>query len=475
MRIGHWLRGAVLAAALLALAGQAGAQVSAECGPRKPADADGTPAASGKDSFWTRERLTGDWGGARTRLEDAGIFLGLSEQSEIWGNLRGGIRRGAVYAGLTSMGLTFNPGRAADPGKAFPWSGFCFYVSAYQIHGRGPTPNLVGALQAVSSIEATRATRLFDLWAEQRLFDDAFSIRLGQGGANTEFMLSDQAALFVNSSFGFPVMTALALPSGGPNYPLATPFLRLKWQPTEAFTLLGAVFNGDPAGRGFNDPQRRNASGTLFRLRDHAFFIAEAQLALAIPTARGDAAGSYKLGVWVHNGYFADQALDAAGRSLADPRSSGVPRQLRGNYAVYGVMDQMLLPVRGSKDQGLAAFASIAGGPGDRNLLHLSFIAGLTYKGLLHPEGADKAGFGVAYAGIGAAARQGSRATVFFGGTGQPFRPGEAALEWTYQYPLTPWWQVQPSLQYVISPGATPGARQLPNAATLGLRTSLLF
>ena len=48
--------------------------------------------------------------------------------------------------------------------------------------------------------------------------------RVGQEGANDEFMISQYGALFVNASFGFPGMAAGALPSGGANYPLATPF-----------------------------------------------------------------------------------------------------------------------------------------------------------------------------------------------------------------------------------------------------------
>jgi porin len=48
-------------------------------------------------------------------------------------------------------------------------------------------------------------------------------------GADTEFFISDFAALYINGTFGGPDITLPDLPSfGGPNYPLATPGVRLK-------------------------------------------------------------------------------------------------------------------------------------------------------------------------------------------------------------------------------------------------------
>jgi carbohydrate-selective porin OprB len=55
----------------------------------------------------------------------------------------------------------------------------------------------------VSNIEALPATRLYELWAEQKLFDNTVSVRVGQLAADTEFILSQYAAVFVNSTFGF--------------------------------------------------------------------------------------------------------------------------------------------------------------------------------------------------------------------------------------------------------------------------------
>ena len=180
----------------------------------------GTAAATPSASLWDRETLTGDWAGVRTRLETAGITLSAQEQSEVWANLAGGLRTGTAANGLLTAALT------VDLARTLPWTSTTFFVNAFQIHGRGPSTKLVENQQLVSNIEATPSTKLYNLWIESQLFGDRLSVRLGQGGANDELMLAPSAALFLNSSLGFPDWLAQNLPSGGPNYPLATPMVR---------------------------------------------------------------------------------------------------------------------------------------------------------------------------------------------------------------------------------------------------------
>jgi porin len=53
-------------------------------------------------------------------------------------------------------------------------------------------------------------------------------------------------------------------------------------------------------------------------------------------------------------------------------------------------------------------------------------------------------------------------------------------MEITYQAAIAPWWQVQPSVQFVLSPGGgvpdpLDAARRLPDAVISGLRTTVTF
>jgi porin len=424
-------------------------------------------------NLWERDTLTGNWGGVRTMLQDAGITFGLLDQSEVWGNLTGGLHRGTVYDGLTTASLRI------DLRKLVCWPGATFFVNAFQIHGRGPSANLVGNQQLVSNIEATRDTKLYDLWIEQKLLGGRLSIRIGQEGANDEMMITQYGALFLNSSFGFPGLPAADLPSGGPNYPLATPFARVMYQATDQISLTGAIYTSDPAPPGTGDPQARDASGTAFRLNDDALSFGELWYSVnQDPNATG-LPGTYKLGFWYSSSRFPDQRRDKAGLSLANPASTGVPRSHPGGYAVYAIADQMVWKQPGSKDGGIGLFLLAMGAPQSYNLSNLYIDGGMNWKGAFRRRENDVFGFGVAYLGISPAKRGFGNDVIFFTGSGSRYSSNETVLEATYLYQLSPWLTLQPDAQYVINPGAgiPSGSSHTPlkNALIMGIRTSLTF
>ncbi len=61
-----------------------------------------------------------------------------------------------------------------------------------------------------------------------------------------------------------------------------------------------------------------------------------------------------------------------------------------------------------------------------------------------------------------------------------PAQSTETVLEVTYQYQVTPWWQLQPDFQYVFNVGggeANPNipTQKISNEAVIGLRTNITF
>ena len=309
----------------------------------------------------------------RQKLKDLGIDFSLHEQSEVWGNAVGGGKQGVSYNGLTTAKLDI------DLDKLLGWSGAKMLVEAFDIHGHGPSRSFLGNLQLVSNIEATPSVKLYDLWIDQTLLDGKLSIRFGQEGANDEMMTTTYAGLFLNSSFGFPGMPAAVLPSGGPNYPMATPFARAQLKASENVTLVGAVFNGDPAPPGPGDPQIRDRNGTAFRLNGGALAFGEVWYQ-PDPSASSSLPTTYKLGGWYSSSNFADQRFDNTGALLASPASSGVAEQHSGDWAFYGIVDQMVLAApRPLKDQGIGLFLQVMGGPSDRNLSNLFIEGGMNF------------------------------------------------------------------------------------------------
>lgn len=420
--------------------------------------------------------------GLRTLLSQYGTSLALQETSEVLGNVTGGARQGFEYDGLTQMVLQL------DTQRAFGWYGGTFDASALQIHGRNLSADNLLTLQTASGIEADRATRLWELWYQQKfLAEDRLDVKIGQQSLDQEFMVSQNALLFVNTMFGWPMLPSADLPGGGPAYPLSALGVRLRAHPTNSLTFLAGVLNGSPVSNNTGDPQRQNSSGTSFPLNGGALAIAEVQYAypslgtMLYANKSEPLARVYKLGIWYDTERFADQEVDNTGLSLANAASTGIPKTHRGDYAIYAVMDQMIWQDPAEADRTLNVFVRAMGTPlPDRNLVDFSLNAGITFhEPFLHRDD-DTFGVGMGYAHVSGRAAALDRDTGFFTGSFTPVRSGETFVEATYQYQVTPWWQLQPDFQDVINPGAgianpNAPAQRAKNEAVLGLRTNILF
>jgi porin len=436
----------------------------------------GSVSAIADDALFERDRLTGDWGGFRKRLEDAGISFGVNDTSETLSNPTGGIRQLTIYQGLLDVSLNLDLEKLAN------WRDATFYVDGYWISGRGLSENAIGNLLFVSSIEALASTRLHDLWLQQEFLNHTVSLRVGQIAFDDEFYISQYSAGFVNSSFGCPDTLSNDLPSGGPCYPFATPGARLRVAPTSDLTLTAAFFNGNPAPAGPGNPQVRNSSGTNFLIGEGGFMpIAELAYSFDEQPISSTTLSDVKLGAWYHTGEFPDQRRDSSGLSLANPASNGIPAMHGSNFGAYMVVDKMLWRRPDTATQGLAAFLRLGYAPPDRNLFSLEIDAGLTFKGLFPNRELDVLGVGVVYGRIGYARRL-NRDQVLFTGIETPIRDYESVLEITYEARIAPWWLLQPDLQLVFHPGGfisapppAPVGRPIPNALVLGLRSGITF
>lgn len=430
-----------------------------------------TSSGASPGGLFERDKLLGPLGGVRPTLEAHGVTLNLNETSEVLGNVSGGRATGLVYEGVTNISADI------DGEKAFGVPGGTIRISALQIHGRGLSTNYVDNLNVVSSAEATRATRLFELWYQQKFFGGKADIRVGQQSADLEFGLSAYGGLFVNGSFGWPTSFAVSLPAGGPAYPLASLGARLRLQPTADTTVLLAVFNGNPARPGSGDPQIRNAHGTSFRLNDGVFAIGEVQYAVNGGSEATGLPGTYKLGGWYHSRAFTNQFfVSTIGSANANPTAANP----NDDWSFYGVADQLVWRVPGSTDGGVGVFGRLAGAPGGRNQINVFANAGVTYKGIAG-RAADTVGLGLAWARISDTSRANDAAAAAASpGSFFPVRSSEVAIELTYQAQIAPWWAVQPTAQYVFNPGGgivNPDRpnRRIGDAAILGIRTTIAF
>lgn len=416
----------------------------------------------------------GDICGLRRWLNSFGGSLTLLETSEVLGNVSGGVNRGFEYDGLT-QGIF-----QLDTQRAFHWYGGTFNVSGLQIHGQNLSEDNLYTLQTASGIESDRATRLWELWYDQRLDEEGkYDIKIGQQSLDQEFMSSQNALLFVNTMFGWAMLPSADLPGGGPAYPLSALGVRAHVRPGNSWTLLAGAFTGNAS--------QQNESGTAFPLNGT---LAIAELQYAYPSLGATVRGgnktplsrTYKVGGWYDNVKFDDQRFDNTGLSLANPESTGIPQTHRGDYAFYAVADQMLWVDPNENDRTISVFVRPMATPlSDRNEISFSMNAGLTFSEPIMHRDDDTLGVGMGFTHVSSRVSDLDKDQRIYTGAGFPIRAGETYIEATYQYQITPWWQVQPDFQYVFNPGAgilnpkSSTGQKVQDEAVFGIRMNFAF
>ena len=122
----------------------------------------------------------------------------------------------------------------------------------------------------------------------------------------------------------------------------------------------------------------------------------------------------------------------------------------------------------------MAVFARVEGAPAQRSKVSAELAAGIVYQGPFGRDG-DNVGFAVDSARIGNPLGSiGALASQY------TFHGYETVLELSYQAQALPWLQVQPDIQYVITPaGGIPNPNRpgqlVGSAAVFGLRIVATF
>ncbi|WP_454629351.1 carbohydrate porin [Bradyrhizobium cenepequi] len=410
----------------------------------------------------------------RDRLADAGYQFSSTYIGEGLANVTGGMRTGAIYTGRLDLGTTI------DLERVIGWTGATFHANMFQIHGDGLSRSYIGNLMLVSGIEALSSTRLYELWVEQKLLGGKLAVRVGQQASDIEFSDSQYDDIFVNSALGWPGITGIILPAGGPSPPLAVPGIRIKAALSDKITAYLALFDGTAAPPDADDAQIANPHGLLLRVNDPPWWIGQLKYKFEIGESRLPA--TITGGGWYHMVSFPDQRFSADGLSLADPNSSGEPAWWRRNRGLFMVYEQQLARAAPGSDKGVAFFMRASMSPSDRNLIGAYVDGGFLFTGFSDAHPNDRFGVAATYARISDRARELDRDIQFFTGTPYPIRDYEAILEITYQHELRPGVLLQPVFQYIAHPGG--GAvnpydptqtHRIKDGVMVGMRTTITY
>lgn len=424
-----------------------------------------------------RTSLPDHWGleARRQWLSERGVTFGAVLTAEGHANVGGGIKRGALIDGKSEglLGVDFE--------KLAGWQGLTFFANMFQTHGTGGVGRvLTGSLNTISNIEALPSTRLSEVWLEQKFWNGQFGVRAGQLTADGEFFNSQYFTQFLSSDW--PTIAKQNLPSGGPAYPFSTPGVRIKFDPTPETSMLLAVFNGDPAGPGPGAAELRNRHGLNFRVKDSPFVIGEWQYRYNQAPDSTALAGGIRIGAWYHFGRFDDLRFDNTGLSLADPLSSGIARQFRGNQSVYAVFDQQLYrPPGGDANSGIAAFTRISAATSNRSINDFYLEGGIIANGMVPGRPLDSMGAVFLYSHMSNRARELDRDQMRILQQPFPLRDYELSVELMYSWVVVPGWTLQPNFQYIAHPGgsipdpASPTNARIKDAKVFTLRSVIRY
>lgn len=411
--------------------------------PSQPALANDACCADKQEAAFAA--LTGDWSGVRSTLKENGVDLFADYTAEVFGNPRGGKKRGLVFNALLRLALDINLE------KTVGWPDASFRLSGLYPHGTSGSLRDVGDASVYSSLDAYDSLRLIDFWVEQRLFEGKAALKAGQMLVDAEFGVADTAALFVNSSYGVPSPPITPMPFAA--YPVAALGIRLKVEPVKGLYGMAGVYDGNPSSGDFPDPTdgvtgaaKRHGTDWALRRSEGAFYAGE----VGFQHTQGAFPGAYKLGLLHHSDRFADVR-------------KGATSTHSGSTSGYYVLDQTLWQKTEDSKEGVSAFLRGTLAEEKTSTMSDSLQMGAVYTGLFATE--DKLGVAIA------------RNTFSPGQTtnidGREYEfSRETITELTYQIPLKPYLRVQPDLQYISRPG---GTSAFANAWVLGVRATVDF
>src|SRR6185295_5784993 len=113
-------------------------------------------------SYMAGDYFFGDWGGARTRLADAGVTFDSYYVMNPAANVSGGRKTGGSYVDNFYLGINF------DLGKIFGWQGLTLAVSGINRSGGSVTQAYVGSQYDVQQVHGGQNVFFYNLTLEQK-------------------------------------------------------------------------------------------------------------------------------------------------------------------------------------------------------------------------------------------------------------------------------------------------------------------
>jgi len=423
--------------------------------------------------WWQGPCATGNWMGGRDILVDHGVTLSGEWKANILWDVDGGAEQRFGYDDEWKLRALL------DVSKITNWKALDGLTLFSDVRYRGGSG--VNKWAGATGNFAPSAYQGGHLWRFQNAYatyavPELFGIRNlltvsgGWQNPTDHFIRQPLNKFFVNNTFSSGRgLSANGIPWGG-SYAAWGGYLNVK--PVDWYYAQAGLYLAIPQGTATNNHGLAFAGYRINPDLNGLYFLAETGVTPKFGSAQ--LPGRYAAGFiyWgVENRSFFGQSCDE-------------------KVAVYWQADQMLfrepspvesvlLPGKGASDgktaaapkskpgeQGLSLFSLVNFAPKFNNNVPFYFQTGLVYKGLIPGRDDDQAGVALAFGDYS------SSKQIVDENSGKPVQTYEGVLEFDYRLQINKWAYVQPTLQYIIQPGAT---SLLSNATVIGFQTGITF
>ena len=380
------------------------------------------------DHWMNQATMTGDWGGLRTELSEAGVNFRASYIGELAYSFAGGERNGGTYADQFAFGVD------VDMGKVAGLTGGIFHLSLNSRQGRNTTTDFIGNKIDVQEIYGDGNNfRLAEMSYQQALFNHVLDLKAGFVVMGDDFGRTGILCDFENDAFcAHPV--SLPTNSGWSDYPAGKWGARVRVNLPDDIYVETGVFDVNPTYSAHNN-------GFKLSLADSTGVLVPLEFSKTVNIGPAAMVGHYKIG-----GYY-----DTSG--APDVTNSSI--NYKGRFGGYILADQMVWSFEPGTDRGLILVANATISDKRTSQIPTYFTAAVVAQGPFAARPHDYIALGYVRDVVNGKEIAKQNALLEAQGVLDPgLELGENIVELAYGLQVSPWFSIHPNIQYIGNPGA---------------------
>jgi porin len=397
----------------------------------------------------------------RVAAEDSPLTVLATYISQAAGNLRGGLRRDAAYAGRILISSEL------DLDRVIGVPGAVLHAWFTNRQGSNLADTALGTSTGVQEIYSPQASHLSVLSYEQALFGGRLELEAGRTPANVSFFSSPLCAhLQTNSACGSP--TFLFKTSNLTYFPPSSWGARAKAQLGGRSYVQVGVYEVNP------DRTRPAATGLEWSVKNATGVIVPFQFGYSTAYRREDRPGTYEVGGWYDAAAYKDPVEDDGGGVAV---LSGRPYATRyGRSGMYVSADQVVWQSISDSERSLRLFGLVMMKLSGRVVEDRFLQFGLLHTGTFPRRRTDTIAFVIndqAFSRLALRNIWEARASV--GDAGEVPRH-QIMMELAYGARLTERVRVSPNIHYIVNPdqlSAPFRTERVANVLAVGLKLTV--